>query len=383
MLSKRILDMEIPSLLSLRELAKGLEDVIYLNVGEPDYTTPRHIIEAAKEAMDIGYTHYPPDEGILELREAICNYYKEMYGADFSTGNVLITTGATQGIFAALMSLVERGDEVILPDPLYPGYLRSIILAEGRAVTVKQDEEKDFQIDLDELNEKITDKTKVLIIINPNNPTGAVLSKNTLRGIAEIVQDNNIVLISDEIYERFVYDGEFHSIVEFPEIQDKTIILNGFSKSYAMTGWRVGFAVGPEKYIKQMLKVVITSSLGVPIISQYAALKAITGSDEPVIKMVEDYRERRDALVKEVNKIKYFTLVKPKGAFYAFINTAKTGMNEVDLVKYLIKDARVLLSPGYPYFGPSGRNHVRVAYTVPKERIVEAITRIRESLEKI
>ena len=383
MYASRVKKAKSLSLLGISALAKGLSGVIYLNVGEPDYTTPKHIIEAAYKAMKKGYTHYPPDEGYPELREAIANYYNERYGTDYKLNNVLITSGSTQAIFAAIMTFIEKGEKVILPDPWYPGYVRSVQIAEGSVETVKQDEGNEYHIDVDELNEKISDKTKILIIINPNNPTGSVLNKATMKGIVDIVEDNNIILIADEIYERFVFEGEFHSFSRFPSISEKTIIVNGFSKTYAMTGWRIGYAIAPAEIINEMKKVTIASTLSASSFTQFGALAALTGPDDDVKKMIQDYKERRDTLYNGVEKIKRFKLVKPRGAFYAFINIEEINMGEEELVKYILKEAKVLTSPGYPFFGPSGRKHIRIAYTVDKEKVREAVERIREAIEKI
>lgn len=383
MFSKRVKEMRFPSLYDIAELARGLEDVIYLNVGEPDFTTPSHIIEAAKEAMDKGFTHYTSDEGIPELREAIAEYYNERYGSDYTKENVLITVGATQAIFAAIMALVDEGEEVIVPDPWYPGYLRSIILAGGKFLTVKQDEKNEYRLDIEELNEKISEKTKVLILINPNNPTGSLLGKKELKSIVEIVSDNKLFFIVDEIYDRFVYEDRFYSIAEFPEVQERVIIINGFSKAYAMTGWRIGYAIAEKEVVKEMLKVTLASTLCPISIAQYAALAALKGPQEVVDEFVKEFDKRRRVVMDELSKIKGIKFVKPRGAFYIFPNVGEYKMDEVELVKYLVKEARVVVSPGYPFFGPGGKNHIRIAYTLDTEKLREAGRRLREAFHKL
>jgi len=375
--------MEFPSLYGIAELARGMKDVIYLNVGEPDFTTPSYIIEAAKKALDKGYTHYTPDEGIPELREAIAEYYNERYGSDYTLNNVLITVGATQAIFSAMMALIDVGDEVIVPDPWYPGYLRSIILAGGKVVSVRQDEEIGFQLDIDELNEKISKKTKALILINPNNPTGSVLTKKQLKSIVEIASDNKFFLIVDEIYERFVYEGGFYSIAKFPEIQERVIIINGFSKTYAMTGWRIGYAIAKKEILKEMLKVTLASTLCPSSVAQYAALAALRGPQEIINEIVREFDIRRRIIMEELKKIKGIRFVEPKGAFYIFPYIGGYNMKEIELVKYLVREAKVVTSPGYPFFGSYGRNHIRIAYTVNKEKLREAGKRMREALHKL
>jgi len=383
MFSKRVLEMKYPSLYGIAKLAQGLKDVIYLNVGEPDFKTPEHIIEAAKRALDSGYTHYTPDSGIYKLREAIAEKESEKLKKELKVDNVLVTIGATQAIFSAIMALVDPGQEVIVPDPWYPGYVRAIILAGGKPVPVRLIEEKEYQMNIDELNEKISENTKVIILATPNNPTGALLDKKTLKGIAEIAADNKIFVISDEVYDKFVYESEFHSIGEFSEVDELAIIVNSFSKTYAMTGWRIGYAVASKPIIEEMLKVTLASALSPNSIAQYAALEALKGPQEPVERMIREFRKRRDTILEELSKIKEIRFVKPKGAFYVFPNTSKLNIDDVELVKYLVQRARVVTSPGYPFFGPSGKGHIRIAYTVSVEKLREACSRIREAIAEI
>jgi len=383
MYSERVTAMKFPSLYAIAELAKGYRDVIFLNVGSPDIRTPEHIINATKRALDEGYTRYTNLEGIRELRDAIARKYNEKYGLDLNYKNVLITIGVTQGIFASIMSYLRPGEKVLVPDPWYPGYLRSTILAGGEVVTVRQIEEKNYNLDLDELNEKIDNKTKILILINPNNPTGAVYDYKTLKGIAEIVSDNKIILVSDEIYEEFTYVGKFHSVLEFPEILDKVVLINGFSKAYAMTGFRIGYAISTEESIKQLAKVTLATGLCPVSISQYAALAAIEGPREPIREIIKIFDRRRREIVAGLSKIRGINFVIPKGAFYIFPNISFYGIESIDLVKYLVKEARVVAAPGYPFFGPSGKGHIRIAYTVDIEQIKEACRRIKEALEKL
>lgn len=383
MFAERVLKYEKRSLIDLAKLAKGLKDVIYLNVGEPDFTTPKHILDAAKEAMEKGYTRYTPDEGITELREAIAEKETQKIGTEIKKEQVLITAGSTGGVFAAIMSLVNPGEEVLIQDPWYPGHIRSITLADGKTVEVPQVEEKGYDIDLDTLNERVTKKTKLLILISPNNPTGAILNYNTLKSIAEIAIDNNFYILSDEVYEKFVYEGKFTSIAEIPGMEERTIIIKSFSKTYCMTGLRIGYAVASHEIIEQMSKVACAASLSVTSIVQYAALAALKGPQDYVEEMVKEYGERRKLVLKKLKEIPGIKTAEPKGAFYVFPNIEKIGVPSKEFVEHLVKDARVLVSPGYPFFGPRGKNHIRISYTVPKNKLETALERIKEGVEKL
>ena len=383
MFAERVLKYKKHSLIDLAKLAEGLEDVIYLNVGEPDFKTPKHILDAAKEAMVKGFTKYTPDEGIPQLREAIAERESQKIKTELTKENVLVTAGSTGAVFAAIMSLVNPGEEVLIQDPWYPGHIRSITLAGGKTVGVPQVEEKNFSIDLDELNEKVTRKTKLLILISPNNPTGAVLDYKTLKGIAEIAMDNNFYILSDDVYDKFVYDGEFRSIAEIPGMEERTIIVNSFSKTYCMTGLRIGYAVSSKQIIREMAKVACAANLSVTSIIQYAALAALKGPQNYVEEMVKEYNERRKLVTKKLKEIPGISLTEPKGAFYVFPNIEKLGIPSKELVEHLIKDARVLVSPGYPFFGPRGKYHIRISYTVPRDKLEMAMERMKKSIEKL
>jgi len=379
--ANRVANAEELSLLGLMNKAIHLKDVIYLNVGDPDFCTPLHIVDAAKKALEKGFTHYTSDEGIEDLRRAISQKESKKVGYELNAENVLVTCGGTGALFSAIMGIVEIGDEVLVQSPWYPGYQRCINMAEGKLVGVLQRREADYQLDIDELNEKISRKTKAIILASPNNPTGGVLTHQTLKGIADLAKDHNLSVISDEIYEKFIYEGTFESIASLPDMMERTLIINSFSKTYAMTGWRVGYAVGPKEWINQMCKVTTAMNLCANSIAQYAALEALQGSQRYVEEMVKEYSERRKVMVQELRKIHGFNVTIPKGAFYVFPDISSVGMTEIQFTEYLIENARVVISPGYPFFGPDGRNHVRMAYTVPISRIKEAFERIRVALE--
>jgi len=383
-ISDRVKRTESLSLLAVARLAEGLENVIYLNIGEPDFGTPDHIREAAKEAISKGYTHYTPDAGIPELREAIAEK-ESAKGVDISPEQVLVTPGSTGGIYSAVMATVNPGDEVLLADPWYPGYRRAVQLAGGRLVGIPTRDEEGFSLNPDVVNELASSgRAKLIIVASPNNPTGALYSREVLRAIAEIAVDRGLWVLSDEVYEKFVYEGrKFVSMLEFPGMEEHAIIVNSFSKTYAMTGWRVGYAVGPKEVIEEMGKVNLATAVCVTSIAQYAALAALKGPQDCVERMVREYDERRSLVVRMMRDIPGVKFAKPYGAFYVFPNVEQLGMPSEDLAKFLAREARVVVSPGYPHFGPGGRGHIRISYSTSKERLEEAMRRIGEALEKL
>jgi len=382
-LSSRVLSTEKLSYLEVAKMAKAVPDAIYLNIGEPDFPTPTHIVEAAKRAMDRGDTHYTPDEGIPELRRAIAAKESKRLGLELSEENVVITPGATGGTYASLMASVEPGDEVVVPDPYYSGFYYAVQMTGGTLVGVTQVEEKGFQIDAGELEHKISPKTKAMIVVSPNNPTGVVFADDTLRIVAEMACENDLLVVSDEVYDQFVFDGKFQSIATFPGMSERTVVINSFSKTYAMTGWRIGYAVGPKEIIGQIAKASHSTGICVNSIAQYAALAALQGPQEPTMKMLETYGVRRRLLVDALKRIPQFSLVEPQGAFFAFPNISATGMTSMDLFKYLLKEARVVVLPGYPFFGAGGENHIRLSYATSTDKLQEAIGRIIDAMSKL
>jgi len=382
-LSDRVLSTEKLSYLEVVKMAKTIPDAIYLNIGEPDFPTPAHIVEAAKRAMDRGDTHYTPDEGILELRRTIAEKESERLGLELSEENVIITAGATGGTYASLMASVDPGDEVIVPAPHYSGFYYAVQMTGGTLVGVRQVEERGFQIDASELEQKISSRTKVMIVVSPNNPTGVVLTEDTLKAMAEIACESDLLVVSDEVYDQFVFDGKFQSIATLPGMSERAVVINSFSKTYAMTGWRIGYAVGPEKIIGQIAKASHSTGICVNSIAQYAALAALQGPQEPTKKMLETYRIRRRLLVDALKRIRQFSLVEPQGAFFAFPNISATGMTSMDLFKHLLREARVAVLPGYPYFGAEGENHIRLSYATSTDKLREAIGRIVDAMGKL
>ena len=382
-LSNRVLSTEKLSYLEVAKIAKSVPDAIYLNIGEPDFPTPTHIVEAAKKAMDRGETHYTPDEGIVELRGAIAEKESKRLGLDLGEENVIVTAGGTGATYSTLMASIEPGDEILLPDPFYSGYYYAAQMAGGKLIGITQVEEDGFQVDVDELERKISPRTKVMIVVSPNNPTGVLLNEKTLRAMAEEACEKDLVVVSDEVYHEFVFSGDFRSIATFPGMKDRTVVVNSFSKTYAMTGWRIGYAVGPREIIEQAAKASHSTGVCVSSISQYAALAALQGSQEPTKRMLEEYRLRRKILLDSLRNIPQFHLVEPQGAFFAFPNTSATKMKSMELFKYLLKEAKVVTLPGYPFFGDKGEDHIRFSYSVSTSRLKEAMAKIAEAMTRI
>jgi aminotransferase len=381
---ERIAEIPLSGIRQIMEYAKGIPDIIYLNIGEPDFVTPQHIKDAAKKALDEGYTHYSPIWGFPELREAVADKLRTEQGIDLNAETeVLITAGAQPAFFATCQAILEPGDEVIVHDPFYSSYDVTLRVVGAKIIRVPLKEERDFTLDPEEVKEKISRKTKAIVLISPNNPTGSILGKDTLRAISEIAEDYDLFVISDEIYEKILYDGEKHiSIASFDGMKERTIIINSFSKTYAMTGWRVGFVVASKEVMKHIAKVHHTMNVCASAISQKAALAALKGPQDCVKEMVSEYEKRRNEIFHLANEIRGFKCRKPKGAFYIFPSFQLRNMSSMELAKYLITEAKVVTVPGSS-FGESGEGHLRISYATSIEKIRIGMSRIKEAVEKL
>ncbi len=381
---ERVSSIPLSGIRKIMEYAKGLTDVIFLNIGEPDFATPENIREAAKKAIDGGFTHYTSIQGIPELREAIARKLEAENGIHADPEKeILITAGTQPAFFAVCQTLIDPGDEVIVQDPFFPSYEVALRLAGARMVTVPLRQEREFIIDPEDLEARITKKTKLLVLISPNNPTGSVLDKNTLRTISEIAKDHDLIVVSDELYEKMTYDGtENCSVGSLPSMKERTITINGFSKAYAMTGWRIGYIVASEDMMKSISKVHHSMNVCACSISQKAALAALTGPQDSVEKMVREYDKRRQEMVSRVNEIPGFKCHMPKGAFYVFPNVESLRMSSMDLAKLLISKARVVTVPGSE-FGKNGEGFLRLSYATSLEKISEALVRVKETVEAL
>ncbi len=365
------------------DIAATMEGVISLGVGEPDFPTPWHIRRAGIRSLEQSKTRYTSNSGILELRDEIAGFLKRKYSLEYSgKSEVLITVGGSEGIDAAIRALVGIGDEVIIPQPSFVCYEPIVRLAGGVPVTVQLKPENEFRLTAKELREAITEKTKLLVFPFPCNPTGAIMEKNDLEAIAEVLRGTDICVLSDEIYSELTYGGVKHtSIASLEGMWERTVVINGFSKTYSMTGWRMGYACAPEPIIAQMTKIHQFAIMSAPTTSQYAAYEAIKHGDEDIEKMLAEYDMRRRLMVDGFNKLG-MTCFEPKGAFYTFPSIKVSGMNSESFCEALLREKKVALVPGNA-FGESGEGFVRASYCYSTDHIKEALSRIDEFLKEI
>lgn len=358
------------------DLADKYDNVVNLCIGEPDFATPQHIIDAGSYALNHGYTKYVANAGLPELREAVAEKMTKVNDIPCTAENVMITNGAGQSLMSVLQCLINPGDEVILPDPGFPNYLGYLMLAQAVTVPVPTKEENHFHIKAEDIQKAVTSKTKVIILNSPCNPTGAVMDRDELIAIGKLAKEKDIYIISDEPYESIIYDGKkLFSIGSVPEIADHVITVNSFSKTYAMTGWRVGYTVGPTELIKAMtlLQESLTSSVNAA--AQYAAAVALRSEQTATEAMRKTYEERRNALVEGLNEIKGVSCIMPEGAFYAFVNIKGTGLTSQDLARKLIEECQVVTTPG-DAFGAAGEGYLRISYASSRKVLEEAVERI-------
>lgn len=365
-----------------RALEAQGKPIIHLEIGEPDFDTPTNVREEAKRALDEGYTHYSNSTGILELREAIAEYAGRNRGLTFDPANVIVTPGAKPIMFYAIMALVEEGEEVIYPNPGFPIYESMINFLGGKPVPLHLRESNDFRIDLDELESKVTEKTRLIIFNSPHNPTGGVLTRDDLKAIADLAVRHDIMVLADEIYSEIVYEGEHHTILSFPGMEERTILLDGFSKTFAMTGWRLGYGVFPPEMVPHISRLIINSVSCTSTFSQRAAIAALTGPRDDVNNMLEAFVERRELVYEGLNKIPGFSCNRPAGAFYAFPNITGTGMNSRAYADYLLTEADVAVLPGTS-FGAYGEGYIRISFANSAENLREALRRIEEANRRL
>jgi len=383
MISKRVKEIPFSGIREFFELVQKSKDVVSLGVGEPDFSTPEPLKDAGIRAIEDDYTSYTSNYGILELRERIARKLKLKNGIERDPEReILITTGVSEALDLAIRAIVSPGDDVLIPEPAYVSYKPDVWFAHGNPVPVPTIEENKFRVQSEDIKERITKKTRAIIISSPNNPTGSVLRKKDLEEIADLVIDKDLIVISDEIYEELIYDGERHySIGSLNGMEDLTITLNGFSKAYAFTGWRLGYATGNSEMIAAMMKIHQYTMLCAPSIAQYAALDAFD-LREDVSDMVRSYELRRKLLVRGLNSLPNISCIMPKGAFYAFPNIRESGMNSEEFARALFKEVGVAVIPGNT-FGASGEGYVRCSYSVSRETISEALGRMERFMMSI
>jgi aspartate aminotransferase len=381
-LAERISRLGVESAFDVLVKARALEaqgrNVVHLEIGEPDFPTPPHIVEAAKRALDEGYTHYGPTQGLPELREAIARYISRTRQIQVGPQNVCVVPGGKPIIYFPLIALLEEGDEVIYPNPGFPIYESMIRFLGAKPVPMPLVENRGFSFDLNMFRDRLTDRTKLVILNSPQNPTGGEIPREDLRAIADMLRDRDVMILSDEIYTRIYYGSEPPaSITAFPGMLEKTIILDGFSKTYAMTGWRLGYGVMPEWLVAAVNKLMVNSNSCTASFSQRAGIAALEGPQDAVTGMVNEFRRRRDAFCKGLNEIPGFRCALPGGAFYAFPNVAGTGIDSHTLADLLLNEAGVSCLNGGG-FGEFGEGYIRFSYANSLENLMEAVERIRK-----
>lgn len=364
------------------DIAAEMDDAISLGVGEPDFTTPWTIREAGIYSLEKGQTHYTANAGLLELRNEICRYNKRKFGVEYDPKKeVLVTVGGSEAIDAMIRSVVNPGDEVLIPEPCFVCYKPLTIMAGGVPVSIRTREEDEFRLLPEQLKEKITDKTKLLILPYPNNPTGGVMSKADLEAIAEVLRDTNVLVLSDEIYGELRYSEEEHTVFSAIDgMKERTVVVNGFSKAFAMTGWRLGYALGPERLIKLMTKIHQFGIMSAPTTAQFAAIEALKSCDDDVAEMRREYNYRRRYIVDGFRAMG-LSCFEPLGAFYVFPCIKSTGMTSDEFCIKLLNEEKVAVVPGNA-FGESGEGFIRCSYAYSIENIQEALKRIEKFVER-
>ena len=367
----------------IKKLESNGKDIIHFEIGDPDFDTPKNISDATIDALKNGNTHYVSSFGLVEFRQKIREYIEKSRGFKPTLEQVLVTPGANIVIFYAINCLVDPGEEIIFPDPGFPTYSAAVKMCNASPVRIPLLESNEFRMNPDDIEKSITKKTKMIIINSPQNPTGSVMTKDEIKATYEIAEKHDLFLYSDEIYSKLIYDNNKYSSPSiFDKCKDRTILADGFSKAYAMTGWRLGSVVGPSDIIEKMQLLLETTSSCVPPFIQKAGIEAIDGDQTFHEYMHNEYRKRRDLIVRELNSIENINCVMPGGAFYVFINIKKTNMTSEQFCDYILEDADVAILPGTS-FGRFGEGYVRMCYAVKQELIVDAVERIRNSVKKL
>lgn len=364
------------------DVVSEMKDAISLGVGEPDFDTPWHIREEGIYSLEKGRTFYTSNAGLKELRVEICNYLRRRLGLEYHFNDeIIVTVGGSEAIDLAIRAMIDPGDEVLVPQPSFVSYIPCVQLAYGKPVPIELKEENNFKLTKDEILEKITDKTKLLVLPFPNNPTGATLDRKDLEEIAEVCIDKDIFVLSDEIYSELTYNGEHVSIACIPGMRERTVLINGFSKAYAMTGWRLGYAAAPAVIMKQMIKIHQFAIMSAPTTSQYAAIEAMKNGDEDVKRMCESYNQRRRFVLHRFKEMG-LDCFEPFGAFYAFPSIKKFGMTSDEFATRLLKEEKVAVVPGIA-FGDCGEGFLRISYAYSLEDLKEALGRLEKFVIRI
>lgn len=384
--SERITKLSTEGAFAVLAKAKKMEaegkSIIHLQIGEPDFDTPSNITEAGIKALREGQTHYSPSGGVPLARETVAEYYRSVRKVNVTPENVIIMPGAKPVIFTALSATINEGDEVIVPNPGYPTYESVVQYLGAKPIPMALKEEHHFRFDIEELKELITPKTKMIVINSPQNPTGGVLTKNDLEQIYELAEKHDLWILTDEIYSRILYDTQFESIATIPGALERTIIVDGMSKTYAMTGWRLGYGIVPQKLADYLFTMAVNDFSSTCTFAQYALIEALIGPQDSVDKMVMEFKRRRDVIVDGLNKIEGISCLKPKGAFYAFPNITKTGLTSDEFANLMLDNAGVACLAGTA-FGSYGEGYIRFSYANSVENIQKALKRIEQTLSGV
>lgn len=381
-LSEKIVNIAPSGIRRFFDLVSEMDDAISLGVGEPDFDTPWRIREEGIYSLERGRTFYTSNAGLKELKQEICRYLSRKINVEYDFRNeVVVTVGGSEGIDIAMRAMLDKGDEVLIPQPSYVSYLPCTVLADGVPVIIPLKQENEFKLTVEELEEAVTEKTKILVLPFPNNPTGAILTKEDLEPIAKFVVEHDLFVLSDEIYSELSYQGKHVSIAEFPEMKERTILINGFSKGFAMTGWRLGYACGPKNIIEQMIKIHQYAIMCAPTNSQYAAVEALRNCEEEVEKMRNAYNQRRRFLVNEFKRMK-LDCFEPYGAFYIFPSIREFGMSSEEFAMKFLAEEKVAVVPGTA-FGECGEGFLRISYAYSLEDLKEAIGRLERFINRL
>ncbi|MFG6115823.1 aminotransferase [Halobacillus sp. MO56] len=380
-LSKQVADLKPSGIRRFFDLAAQMDDVISLGVGEPDFVTPWSFIEQSFHALEQGYTSYTENAGMIELREEISGYLSRSFDLSYNASDQLIVSvGASQAIDLALRAIVNPGDEVIVVEPSFVAYVPAITLAGGTPVTIQTKAEDDFKVQPEQIEAAITPKTKAIMLCNPNNPTGTFLEKKELEQLATVIEKHDLLVLSDEIYAELTYDKPYTSFPTISGMKERTILISGFSKAFAMTGWRLGYAAGPSEIIAAMVKIHQYTMMCAPTMAQHAALEAMKNGRESVQHMLESYKQRRNLIVSSLNDIG-LDCPNPGGAFYAFPSIQATGLSSAEFAEQLLQEEQVAVVPG-EVFGANGEGYIRCSYATSIKQLDEAMTRIKRFVEK-
>lgn len=380
-LSKTVQELAPSGIRRFFDVANTMEDVISLGVGEPDFDTPWHIREEGIYSLEQGRTFYTSNAGLAELKTEISRYLKRRFRLPYTAEEVLVTVGGSEAIDIAFRAMLDPGDEVIIPEPCFVSYLPCVKMAGGQPVRLALEEKDEFKLTKEKLLSVLTEKTKIVVLPFPNNPTGAIMTEDELQDIAAVIREKDLFVVSDEIYSELSYQGDHVSIASLPGMAERTIVINGFSKSYAMTGWRLGYAAGPEKIIRQMIKVHQYVIMCAPTTSQYAAIEALQHGDEDVARMRESYDERRRFLVKELNDMG-LPCFEPMGAFYVFPGISRFGMTSEEFATRILHQERVAVVPGSA-FGECGEGYLRISYAYSIENLKLALGKIQNFIDTL